>query len=153
MSTLFDISPDEPTKGRKKNTALAAVAEAVKSNSASPYMGKVALEALGKYDDATCADSNCHGSASDILDELRGQWLLECCFCGTKQWVPAIKGHLEPRQEEFRFRDGLFAGLTIAEASREPRGPDYLKWAAESHPRPMVREAVKTWIASHPAGV
>lgn len=100
------------------------------------------------YDEAACADGACGGTTNDIIDEAGGQWLLECCFCGTKQWVPAIKGYLKPRQEEFRFRDGRFAGLTITEAHLEPRGPDYLKWAAESHPRPMVREAVKTWIAS-----
>ena len=143
---LFDTSP-EPKKTKRVAAPQSPAAEPYRPIYISPP------ERLGTYDDAPCADSNCHGSASDILDELRGQWLLECCFCGTKQWVPAIKGHLEPRQEEFRFRDGRFAGLTIAEASREPRGPDYLKWAAESHPRPMVREAVKTWIASHPAGV
>lgn len=153
MSTLFDISPDEPAKSRKKNQARAAVVQAEKSASASPYIGKVALGALGKYDDAPCIDSNCQCSANDIIDESRGQWLLECCFCGTKQWVPAIVGYLKPRQEEFRFRDGLFAGMTIAEASLEPRGPDYLKWAADSHPRPVVREAVKTWIASTAATV
>lgn len=153
MSTLFDISPDEPTKGRKRNPAHAGVAVAEKQVSPSPYIGKVTLGALGKYDDAVCADEVCGGTAHDILDEHRGQWLLECCFCGTGQWVPAIAGYLKPRQEEFRFRDGLFAGLTIAEARLEPRGPDYLKWAAESHPRPMVREAVKSWLASNPAGL
>jgi hypothetical protein len=148
VSTLFDISSDEPVKGRKKNTARAAVVGAEKSVAASPYIGKVALGALGKYDDAPCIDSNCRCSASDIIDEHRGQWLLECCFCGTGQWLPAIKDYLKPRQEAFRFRDGLFAGLAIDEVILEPRGPDYLKWAAESHPRPMVREAVKTWLAS-----
>ena len=153
MSTLFDISPDEPTKKRKQNPARAAVVEAEKSASASTYIGKVALGALGKYDDVTCIDSNCRCSASDIIDEHRGQWLLECCFCGTGQWVPAIKDYLKSRQEEFRFHDGLFAGLTITEAHLEPRGPDYMKWAAESHPRPMVREAVKTWIASRAGSV
>jgi hypothetical protein len=153
VTTLFDVSPEEPTRSRKARQARAAVLDADKTPSTSPYIGKVTLEALGKYDDEVCADEACRGTAHDIIDEHRGQWLLECCFCGTGQWVPAVVGHLKPRQEEFRFRDGRFAGLTIAEASREPRGPDYLKWAAESHPRPMVREAVKTWIASHPACV
>lgn len=146
MSLLFNISPDEPAKKRQGRNA---VLEIEKSASASPYIGKVTLGALGKYDDAPCIDSNCCGMAADILDESRGQWLLECCFCGTKQWVKAIAGHLEPRQEEFRFRDGRFAGLSIAEVSAQPRGKDYLKWAAEGHPRPAVREAVKTWIASN----
>lgn len=149
MSLLFDISPPEPGKAKKNRQVRNAVSEIEKSVSTSPYIGKVTLGALGRYDDAPCLDQKCQGSASDILDEVGGQWLLECCFCGTGQWVPAIKGYLKPKQEDFRFRDGRFAGLTINEASLEPRGPDYLKWAAESHPRPMVREAVKTWIASN----
>ena len=142
---LFDTTP-QPKRGR---------VAAPESPAPEPYrpIYKEASARVGTYDDVPCIDSACCGSADDILDEVNGQWLLECCYCGTGQWIKAIKGYLKPKQEEFRFRDGRFAGLSIAEASREPRGSDYLKWAAESHPRPMVREAVKTWIASNPAGL
>jgi len=138
---LFDTSP-EP-KSKRVARAESPPAEPYRPIYISPP------KRMGVYDDEPCIDSNCRCSASDIIDESRGQWLLECCFCGTKQWVKAIAGHLEPRQEEFRFRDGRFAGLSIAEVSAQPRGKDYLKWASDGHPRPAVREAVKTWIASN----
>jgi hypothetical protein len=86
-----------------------------------------------------CADAACGTQCHDILHEDGGEWYLSCSFCGTSQWVKAIKGHLKPRDQEFVLRDGRFAGLTLPEVERQPRGLDYLKWAAESHPRPMVK--------------
>jgi hypothetical protein len=143
---LFDTSP-EP-----KKTKRAARAEQAASEPDNPiYISPP--EKMGAYDDFQCADDACQGAPHDILDDVRGQWLLECCFCGTKQWAAAVAGHLKPRQAAFRFRDGRFAGLTIDDVIIEPRGADYLKWAAESHPRTMVREAVKTWLASRSAPV
>lgn len=101
---------------------------------------------IGKIDDKfTCVDDRCQATAHDIVDEARGEWRIECAFCGTGQKVRAIKGHLKA-EESFVFRDGRFSGLTIAQAWREPRGPEYVEWAAESHPREAVRLACKTHL-------
>lgn len=114
-----------------------------------------ALMPLGRLDDGCeCADSSCRGTSHDIMAEGRHDfvglgfsepaWLVECCICGTGQWTRVVAGVLQERTEEFRFRDGRFAGQTISEALRHPRGMDYMAWAAQSHPREAVRKAVKS---------
>ena len=98
---------------------------------------------LGKIDEKfACADDRCTSTTHDIVDESRGEWLIECSFCGTGQRVRAIRGHLKA-EDSFTFRDGRCAGLTVAQAWREPRGQEYVVWAAESHPREAVRLACK----------
>ena len=148
MKYLFDV---EPTV-KKKPKRPAAVPEVVDEHDAvalkyAPPSPRADV-AIGTIDDDTyrCSHPACGAGAQDILQEHGKEWLIACAFCGTMQWVKVIAGHLTPRTEEFRFRDGRFAGMTPAEASREPRGPDYLSWAAESHPRPAVREAVKSYL-------
>jgi hypothetical protein len=115
--------------------------------------------------DVECADTSCGSLAHDILAErmvdLEGSgvreraWLAECCLCGTSHWMPA---RAIPKKQEvagdkdFRFQSGLFCGLTIAEASVQTRGIDYLTWVAEHDRNDKVRHAVKTWLASHAKG-
>jgi hypothetical protein len=100
---------------------------------------------LGRIDGVyECADTSCRGASMDIVDEYRGQWHVECCFCGTGSREPVIAGHLSPRsKEEFVFHGGRFDGQTIDEAMMQPRGRDYVKWAAAEHPRQAVRDACK----------
>jgi len=76
-------------------------------------------------------------------------WLLECAFCGTRFWDRPVKGVLDAATEgkAFRLRGGRFDGLTFAEVLREPRGDEYIEWAAAEHPRPTVKEAAKKWLA------
>ena len=98
---------------------------------------------IGKIDDRfACADERCNCTAHDIVDEDRGEWSILCIACGTGQRVRAIKGHLKA-EDSFVFRDGRCAGMTVAQAWREPRGQEYVTWAAESHPREAVRLACK----------
>lgn len=107
---------------------------------------------LGKIDDThTCLDERCESTCMDIVGEDGLNWKVECAFCGTGQTVRAIRGHLKPRTEEFRFSDGRFEGRTPAEAAAEPNGMIYLNWAARSHKRPAVREVCRTFLDSHPA--
>jgi hypothetical protein len=148
MSLLFDISPDEPT--RKKSRPVKAAAhpnELAEPENTRSFIGQLPTRAIlpiGTIDHTyDCADAACNTQCHDILHDEHGEWYLSCVFCGTGQWVKAIKGHLKPRDQEFVLRDGRFAGLTLAEVEKQPRGLDYLKWAAESHPRPMVKEACK----------
>ena len=148
MSLLFDVSPDEPTRRRGRAQKVAAHPIEVEEPQKAPYyLGTSATRAIlpiGMIDHTyNCADAACGTQCHDILHEDGGEWYLSCSFCGTSQWVKAIKGHLKPRDQEFVLRDGRFAGLTLPEVEKQPRGLDYLKWAAESHPRPMVKEACK----------
>lgn len=107
---------------------------------------------LGKIDDVyACIDSRCDSTCMDIIDEDGLRWLVECAFCGTGQRVPAIRGHLKPQPTEFRFADGRFEGLTPAEAAQQPNGMIYLRWAAEHHKRPAVRDACKRHIDAQAA--
>ena len=154
MTTLlFDTSlPPEDQKSPKRARKRAADPPAP-SGDGMPKMPLIFrdIRPLGRIDHTyACLDESCAAECHDILDEDRGQWLLECCFCGTKQEAKAIAGVIqEPEPDAFRFRDGRHAGQTIDEAAATARGADYLAWAAESHPRPAVREAVKTWLAQN----
>lgn len=93
-----------------------------------------------------CADEKCGAECHDILDEEGFEWRIECCFCGAGQRVRAIRGHLKPKGDGFVFIDGRFEGKTVDEAAAEPRGLDYVKWAAEHHKRQAVRNACKTFL-------
>ena len=148
MSLLFDVSPDEPTRKRSRaQKAAAHQTESEEPKKAPYYLGAIAPRAIlpiGMIDHTyACADGRCGTQLHDILHEEAGDWYLSCVFCGTGQWVKGIKGYLKPKDHEFVLRDGRFAGLTLPEVERQPRGADYIKWAAESHPRPAVREECK----------
>jgi hypothetical protein len=149
MTLLFDVSPDEPTRkrGSAKKSNAQTPAPKQESEKTLSYIGQLPARAIlpiGMIDHTyDCADAACGTQCHDIIHEDHGEWYLSCVFCGTGQWVKAIKGHLKPRDQEFVLRDGRFAGLTLDEVEKQPRGLDYLKWAAESHPRQMVKEACK----------
>ena len=153
MSLLFDIPQDDAPRKRARKTIKIAPNDAPGDENRPIYKAKPpqpALKALGRLDHTHgCVDERCRGSAHDILHEDGGQWLIQCCFCLTCQWVPVIKGHLEPKSTEFQFRDGRFAGLTIDEAVALPRGLDYVLWAAREHKRPAVKTACETWLAKN----
>jgi hypothetical protein len=101
---------------------------------------------IGRADEGfVCLDVTCQATAHDIVEDIDGWWRLECAFCGTGQWVRAKKSKAtwSSGGETFRFRDGRFSGQTIAQVLEHARGADYLRWAAEKHPRQYVREQVK----------
>jgi hypothetical protein len=149
VSLLFDTSSDEPQK-RRARKSVPPPAETPAPQKPFIYIGE-APAPLGRLDDGVaCLDQNCQAQCHDILDEDRGQWRLECCFCGTSQWVPVIKGHLPPPAEgaDFVLRGGRFDGQTLGEVARSSRGKDYIAWAAKEHPRPTVKKACQTYLAS-----
>jgi hypothetical protein len=152
MSLLFDTFPEESQKRRgRKQATKAEPAEQPAVRSPLLPVSTEAQKPLGTLDAGVpCIDSTCLAECHDVTDEDRGQWRLECCFCGTGQWIKAIPGHLpEPAEGgDFVFRGGRCDGLTIAEAARTARGIDYIKWAAKEHPRPAVKTACEKWLAS-----
>lgn len=153
MSMLFDVSPDEPARrpSRKSRVSAANLREKQEPEKGASYIRALpprAIKAIGRIDHVyECADTRCRGSAHDIIHEDSGDWLIQCVFCNTAQWVPVVKDHLPKRPaDEFVFRDGRFAGLSISEAWEQPRGQDYVRWCAVDHPRPAVKQAAKTWL-------
>jgi len=149
MNHLFDISPNEPTRkrgSRKPTGAVLGTPESALEKNFS-YIGQLPAKAIlpiGKADDLfDCGDGRCGARCHDILHEHKGEWYVACCFCGTAMWVKAVAGHLKPREGEFVFRDGRFAGMTVSEAACQPRGEDYIAWCAANHQRDAVRSACK----------
>lgn len=111
------------------------------------------LPILGTIDHTyRCTRPSCGAECNDIIDEVGREWLIMCAFCGLMTRVPVIRGFLQPKPAEFRFRDGLFEGLTPAEAAAEPRGQEYLAWVVAGDPREPVRQAVKTYLDASSVG-
>jgi hypothetical protein len=135
-----------PARARKKVVAIEEVADTPQKT--PYYIGQKPAARLGTINGHyQCWDDSCGSMAMDIIDERRGEWRLECAVCGTGSREPALIGHLNTTvREEFVFRDGRFAGHTIAEAVEQPRGLDYVQWAAREHPRQAVRDACKNHL-------
>ena len=151
MRLLFETSPEEPQKKKPRRKKKSAEPRPEVLGVPLPPSSAEAPAPLGRLDDGVaCLDQNCQAQCHDILDEDRGQWRLECCFCGTVQWSPVIKGHLPPPAEgaDFLLRGGRFDGQTLGEVARSRRGQDYITWAAKEHPRPAVKKACETYLAS-----
>lgn len=143
MSRLFD---DEPRRRRK------AAPDPLPA--AAPPTVASEVTTLGRFDDrVACLDQTCQATTHDIVAEDRSRWRLECCLCGTGQWVPAVPGVLAPQSARFVFASGRFGGLSIDEAAMQPRGMDYITWAAQEHPRQAVRKACESWLAQSGAGL
>lgn len=160
MSLLFDVGePRKPNARARANRGGPKSAETKSKNGLNYIKGFDAQPEIGRIDGHfTCGDSECLGQAFDIIREEEREleprrppqtaWLIECAFCGLMQWVPEIEGHLdEPEDDDvFRFRDGRYEGCTIHEVSRTPRGLEYLRWAAEKHPRNAVKDSCKLFL-------
>lgn len=156
---LFDTSPtDDPDsspkkKGRKKPPRAAAAPDAVSKvdGGLAAIIARPAI--IIDRLDGVVECHRCEAACMDIVEEEGREWQIECCFCGLKQWHPAIAGHLKPKDQGFVFNDGRFAGKTVEEAFRLPRGRDYVEWAAKEHKRPSVRVACEKFLLTAGAGV
>jgi len=165
MSTLFDLGGDESAKrGRRpKRPKEAVVAVEIDVAITPPLLAGGVAPILGRIDDVACADESCGGEAHDFIeigwaeidgsDRKRRAWKIECCFCGTGQWVAAREEQPEKEDKkpsgEFVFPGGRYPGMTVAEAAAQPCSAEYLEWAAADHPKPEVRKAVRTWLDLH----
>ena len=148
MNLLFDTSPEEVPDVKKK-AGKRAVSTAEPQPAPEPMFlpAHRELRIIGRIDHTyTCERSRCGAQCHDIIGEQGAEWLLECCFCGQWQWVPAVEGILDTGKEVFTFRDGRFEGLSIHEASLQPHGRKYIEWAAASHKRDAVKIACRSWL-------
>ena len=149
MPLLFDVSPEEPTRKGSARSRRPAAEETPKADEFVPPVmtAERPLLPIGRIDHTyACPDARCLAECHDIVAEDDGDWLIQCCFCGTGQWVRAIKGHLKPREQEFRFTAGTRQGMTIDEAAATPNGMDFVEWAATEHKSEAVKNACQTWL-------
>ncbi|NBW12205.1 MAG: hypothetical protein EBR82_29660 [Caulobacteraceae bacterium] len=143
MNLLFDTSPEEVPDQKKKKTARKKPATEPARPAQVTEIRPV--EIIGRSDgDYTC---DCGSTYFDILDDFRGKWLIECCFCGFKMDVLAVRT-LRPAVPEFVFFDGRHSGMTLAQVSETEQGMAYIKWCAEKHKSGSVKEACKEWLVS-----
>ena len=149
MSLLFDTSPE----GQQKRRARKSVPPSPETPATQKPLiyRREAVPPLGRLDGSVaCLDQTCQAQCHDITDEDRGQWRIECCFCGTGQWVPVVPGHLPPPAEgaDFVLRGGRFDGQALGAVARSSRGMDYIAWAAKEHPRAAVAKSCENYLAS-----
>jgi len=143
MSLLFDISPDEVPD--KKKRAAAVEEPAATPPSPVQYREQVVLgQSDGHY---VCYKPSCQATYFDIIDDYRGQWVIECAFCGWQQRVLAIDGVLEP-STDFVFFDGRFNGMTLAQAADEKNGLAFIQWCAKNHKSETVKDSCLSWLSA-----
>lgn len=90
----------------------------------------------------------CGGRCHDILDEWKGRWTIECCFCGLVERVFRVDGVIPKKQEKFVFPAGRLKGMTIDEAAEDARGLRVIQWSAENEESAETKEACKAWLDS-----
>lgn len=146
MNYLFDTSPtevpDKPKKGRRAKQAPEAAEQP------APEVRYVEHAIIGQSDGHyTCHKPSCQATYFDIIDDYRGEWVIECAFCGWQQRVPAIEGVIAAKSD-FVFHDGRFSGMTLADVAKTEKGEAYIRWCAEKHKSGSVKEACLKWLAA-----
>lgn len=147
MNLLFDTSPDEvpDKKSPKKRRAAKKPEEAPAEAPPVKYREQAIIgQSDGHY---ACYKPGCKATYFDILDDYKGEWVIECAFCGWQQRVPSVDGVLEP-SNDFVFFDGRFNGMTLAQVSETDKGMAYIRWCAEKHRTESVKEACQSWLAA-----
>lgn len=140
MSVLFDKGEPERKKTKKSRKKQAGKFESTKSqlfSSSAKNLGTVA----GTYQ----CDS-CDAKYFDIDSEKDGYWRLHCAFCGNYQWEVALSDIEQPEHDSFVMPEGIHAGKSLTEISKEPKGVDYIKFTAKKSKKLIEREACKTWL-------
>ena len=71
----------------------------------------------------------------------------ECIWCGLATWRKSDLSILpEPTGGDYKFRDGVFRGKTVAAVLDMPGGRDYIIWCAENGKSPTAREACTRYL-------
>jgi len=133
MNYLFEVH-EKRTK-RPRDEPEAKIAPQDESEWIAPI-------ALGSADDLfECG--YCGGRCHDVIDEYRGRWKVECCFCGLVESKARVEGILP---EVFVFPSGRFSGQSIESVASTGKGLRFVRWAAGEHGNIEVREACKKFL-------
>lgn len=97
------------------------------------------------HDRATCG--RCNARCHEFVRENRGEILISCAFCGQTMWVfgSAPKG-VEVSNGTHTLKYGRFAGKTLEQISKEPRGVEYLELLANDNAK--LRDTINTFLRS-----
>jgi hypothetical protein len=146
MSLLFDISPDElPDKKTPRKKSAKIEEPAAEPPRGVRFAEQVILgQSDGHY---VCYKPSCQATYFDIIDDYKGQWVIECAFCGWQQKVQAIEGVLAP-STDFIFYDGRFNGMTLAQTSKQENGLAYIQWCAKNHKSEPVKDSCLSWLSA-----
>ena len=88
----------------------------------------------------------CGQRCHDIIEEWKGRWKVECCYCGLVQTEFRVEGVIPRAEEAFVFPAGRLRGMTIEEAAETPRGLRIIEWSAQNEELPEVQEACRSWL-------
>jgi len=78
-----------------------------------------------------------------VVDEYKGMWKVECCFCGFIESHKRIEGVLP---EVFVFPGGRFSGQSIEAVASTEKGLRFVQWSAVEHQNTAVRDACKNFL-------
>jgi hypothetical protein len=152
MRLLFDTSPTEETgKVRKKRIAPRPAAVATPAAENAPKIFSVPTRIMGRVDGEVAGVClNCEAQCHDIIANEKGRWFLECCLCGTGQWILAIDDRLDEPEPE-PGGSGVFAwpedGSRFSGKSLDEIKPEIISWAAENEPNESVKKACQEYLA------
>lgn len=90
----------------------------------------------------TCVE--CGSRSHDAVRSRGKQALLECNYCGLKQW--ASNAPPKPKDEVHRMESGRFRGMTFKEIDSLPNGRRYLEAIMKNDEK--LREAVSRHLAA-----
>ena len=88
----------------------------------------------------------CRNDCYDIDRVEDADWIIVCDQCGVGLRVPALAGHLKPR-DDFEFTTGRCKGMGLDEASYDHLW--YVEWAAKEHPSEAVRKKCSEWLLTY----
>jgi hypothetical protein len=145
---LFDVSPEETSrkkkKGRKKAAPAAVVAEPAAEPAAAPDRFLVT-----SLDVVPCPQCGCPGDLVEVVKSKGSpRWLMQCGWWCLIEWIAEpVEGILESRPAaaacgDFVIPSGSHAGERISEIP-----PSHLKVYLNDR-RTAVREAVTAWLDS-----
>lgn len=96
----------------------------------------------------------CDFGAFVVMDDAGPKWKLACVYCNLRMDGPALKDRPEYMTAtaasapagRMEFREGRYAGSSIAELSGTTEGMDYLRWYAKSGKSTFMRDRVAEFI-------
>ena len=144
MKTLIERDDDCGKLAAACSQLAASAAESVQKSGSSLYMTDLECE-------------RCGFGAFVVMDDTAMKWKLACVDCNLRMEGPALRDRPEyvnagssapgaGTSGRLEFREGRYAGSSIAELAETVEGKDYLKWYAKAGKSTFMRERVAEFI-------
>ena len=155
-SMLFDVSPVEDEKpkrkgGKRKSTQDAVTTAAAVYEEPKPVYGFLA-SIVGHYQCDKCGLETLDLVDTRIVDSEKW-WLVTCGWWCMHSWlvrpIPGLLDEEDKRQtQEFRVRGGLFDGQTFGEIAASGKRW-YVEFLSKEKSRPTAAAAAAEWLAKN----